>query len=76
VVASLAQPVLRSGQQFGVSAGWGGYSSANAVGFSAAGVLADNLFRPGSGTLALYGGVGVGAEEVEVAGRAGVSFGW
>jgi hypothetical protein len=49
---------------------------ANAVGFSAAGVLADNLLRPGSGTLALYGGIGVGTSEGEAAGRAGMSFGW
>jgi hypothetical protein len=75
-VASLAQPILRSGQSFGVTAAWGFYDDANAVGFSAAGVLADNLLRPGSGTLALFGGVGAGTSEGEVAGRAGVSFGW
>jgi hypothetical protein len=73
---ALAQPILRSGQHFGMTAGWGGYDSANAVGFSAAGVLADNLLRPGSGTLALYGGIGVGTSEGEAAGRAGMSFGW
>jgi trimeric autotransporter adhesin len=43
---ALAQPILRSGQHFGMTAGWGGYDSANAVGFSAAGVLADNYFVP------------------------------
>jgi hypothetical protein len=59
-----------------MTAGWGGFDNANAVGFSAAGVLADNLFRPGSGTLALYGGVGVGTSEGMIAGRAGLSFGW
>jgi hypothetical protein len=73
---ALAQPILRSGQHFGMTAGWGGYDSANAVGFSAAGVLADNLLRPGSGTLAVYGGIGVGTSEGEAAGRAGMSFGW
>lgn len=67
---ALAQPILRSGQHFGMTAGWGGYDNANAVGFSAAGVLADNLLRPGSGTLALYGGIGVGTGEGQAAGRA------
>jgi hypothetical protein len=75
-VVALAQPILRSGQTFGVSAGWGGYDDANAIGLSAAGVLADNLLRPGSGTLALYGGIGIGTGEGQVAGRAGLSFGW
>jgi len=75
-VVALAQPILRSGQHFGMTAGWGGYDGANALGFSAAGVLADNLLGPGSGTLALYGGIGVGTDEGEAAGRAGVSFGW
>ena len=75
-VVALAQPILRSGQHFGMSAGWGGYDTASAIGLSAAGVLADNLLRPGSGTLALYGGIGVGTGEGQVAGRAGLSFGW
>jgi hypothetical protein len=46
------------------------------VGISAAGILTDNLLRPGSGTLALYGGVGVGTNEGVVTGRAGLSLGW
>jgi hypothetical protein len=74
--AALAQPILRDGQRFGVTAGWGGFDNANAVAFSAAGVLAENLLRPGGGTLALYGGVGVGTAEGMVTGRAGLSFGW
>jgi hypothetical protein len=74
--AALAQPILRSGERLGVTAGWGGYDEANAVGVSAAGVLADNVLRHGSGILALYGGVGVGTDEGEVAGRAGLSLGW
>ena len=57
-------------------AGWGGYDDANAVGLSAAGVLAQNLLRPGSGSLVLDGGVGFGTQEGEVTGRAGLSLGW
>jgi hypothetical protein len=76
VSTALAQPILDPGQRFGMTAAWGGFDDANAFGFSAAGVLGRNLLRPGSGTLALFGGVGVGASEGMVAGRAGVSFGW
>lgn len=74
--AALAQPILDPGQTFGMTAAWGGYDDANAVEFSAAGVIARNLIRPGGGTLELFGGVEVGANEGQVAGRAGVSFGW
>ena len=75
-VASLAQPILLPGQHFAVRAGWGGYDGASAVGFSAAGVVANNLLRQGSGTVTLDGGVGIGTDEGEVAGRAGATFGW
>jgi hypothetical protein len=74
--ASIAQPVILPGQHFAMRAGWGGYDGSNAFAFSAAGVLASNLVRPGIGTLALDGGVGVGTDEGEVVGRAGVSLGW
>ena len=75
-VVSLAQPVLLPGQHFAMRAGWGGFDGSNAVGFSAAGVVANNLLRPGFGTLVLDGGVGVGTDDGEVVGRAGASFGW
>jgi hypothetical protein len=75
-VASLAQPILLPGQHFAMRAGWGGYDDANAVGFSAAGVVAKNLLNQGRGTLTLDGGVGFGTNEGELAGRAGMSFGW
>jgi hypothetical protein len=75
-VAALAQPVILPGQRFAMRAGWGGYDDANAIGLSAAGVLAQNLLRPGSGSLVLDGGVGFGTQEGEVAGRAGLSLGW
>jgi hypothetical protein len=57
-------------------AGWGGYDDANAIGLWAAGVVASNLVSQGRGTLTLDGGVGFGTSEGEVAGRAGMSFGW
>jgi trimeric autotransporter adhesin len=75
-VAALAQPILLPGQHFAVRAGWGGYDDANAVGFSAAGVVASNLLSQGRGTLTLDGGLGFGTDEGEVAGRAGATIGW
>ena len=57
-------------------AGWGTYDSTNAASFTAAGVIAKDVLRPGFGTLVVDGGVGVGTNEGEVAGRAGMSFGW
>ena len=50
-------------------AGWGGFNDTNAVGLSAAGVIASNLLSQGRGTLTLDGGVGFGTREDEVAGR-------
>ena len=49
-VASLAQPILLPGQHFAMRAGWGGYDDANAVSFTAAGVVARDLMRQGSDT--------------------------
>ena len=70
-VAALAQPMLLPGQHFAMRAGWGSYDDANAVGFSAAGVVASSLLSQGRGTLTLDGGVGFGTSEGEMAGRAG-----
>ena len=75
-IASLAQPILLPGQHFAMRAGWGDYDDANAIGLSAAGVVASNLLSNGRGTLTLDGGAGFGTSEGEVAGRAGMSFGW
>ena len=75
-VASLAQPILLPGQHFAMRAGWGSFDDANAVSFTAAGVIAEGLIRPGRGTVVLDGGVGVGTGEGKVAGRAGLSLGW
>ena len=68
--------MMLPGQHFAMRAGWGGYDGSNAVGVSAAGVVANNLLRPGFGTVVLDGGVGFGTDEGEVVGRGGVSIGW
>ncbi|MEZ5875163.1 MAG: hypothetical protein R3D30_10160 [Hyphomicrobiales bacterium] len=75
-VASLAQPIILPGQTFAMRAGWGGFDDASAFSFSAAGVLAKNLVSPGYGTLVADAGIGFGTDEGEVAGRAGLTFGW
>jgi hypothetical protein len=75
-VAALAQPMLLPGQHVAMRAGWGGYDGASAVSFTMAGLLGSNLLHQGSGTLVVDGGVGFGTDEGEVAGRAGMTFGW
>ena len=54
----------------------GAYDDANAVSFTAPGVVGRNLLKPGRGTLTLDGGVGFGTSKGQVVGRAGASFGW
>ncbi|MFD0986633.1 hypothetical protein [Methyloligella solikamskensis] len=76
VVASLAQPIMLPGQSFVMRAGWGQFDDASALGFTAAGIIAKDVLRPGAGTLVLDGGLGVGTGEGQVSGRAGMSFGW
>jgi hypothetical protein len=75
-VAALAQPILLPGQNFAMRGGWGAYDDANAVSFTAAGVVAWNLLNQGRGTLTLDGGLGFGTSEGQLVGRAGASFGW
>jgi hypothetical protein len=73
---ALAQPIFLAGQTFAMNVNWGNYESANAVGVTAAGVVAQNLMGPGRGALVLNGGVGFGTNEGAVTSRVGVGFGW
>ena len=72
---SMQQPVFMPGQNFAIRAGWGGFESQNAVGVSAAGVIARDVFGSGS-TVVLDGGIGVGTNYSQVAGKAGVTVGF
>ncbi|HEY1246169.1 MAG TPA: hypothetical protein VGF29_15190 [Hyphomicrobiaceae bacterium] len=75
IALSLATPIFQPGQKFVIQGGWGGFEGTNAFGFSAAGLLARDVFGPGS-TVTVSGGVGAGTEDGTVAGRAAVSVGW
>ena len=72
---ALDQPFFHAGQTFALNLGWGGYDSANAVGVTAAGIVDRGAFGPTS-TTTLHGGVGAGTGQGQVAGKAGLSFGW
>jgi trimeric autotransporter adhesin len=74
--------VLMHGEKFGVRVGWGTFNGANALGFSATGVLAENLVSKHD-RLTLDGGVGFGfgefmsyRENAVVGGRAGLQLTW
>jgi len=59
---------LQPGQTFAISANYGHYASSGAAGFGAVGRFRENVF--------LNVGVGTGFRTGQVAGRAGVSWGW
>ena len=70
---ALAQPMLQAGQTIGVRVGWGNFGGSNAVGLSAAGVLARGFAGP---TTSLVVDAGIGFGSSQAGGRAGVTFGW
>ena len=75
IALALDQPFFHAGQTFALNIGWGGYDGANAVGVTAAGIVDRGAFGPTS-TTTLHGGVGAGTGQGQVAGKAGLSFGW
>jgi len=72
---AIGQPVFVGDQRFAISAGWGEYQNQNAAGVSVAGVIARDLVGAGS-TLVLDGGVGVGQDGGNVAGKARLTLGF
>jgi hypothetical protein len=70
---ALAQPIFQPGQRFAMRAGWGNFDGSNALGVSAAGLLAS--FNNGN-TIVLDVGFGGGTRQNVYAGRAGLTFGW
>jgi hypothetical protein len=72
---ALDQPFFHAGQTFAINLGWGGYDGQNAVGLTAAGIVDRGGLGPTS-TTTLHGGVGAGTGQGQIAGKAGLSFGW
>lgn len=73
VSSALAGPDLNGGDRFGIAVNWGQFEGSNAIGFSAAGVLADDLF--GSTRLGIAGGVAFG-EHGTIGSRASLQLSW
>ena len=75
VALSLSDPVLGSGDSFGVRMNMGIYGGDAALGLSALGVLDRNAFGGGE-TVSIGGGVGVGLDDGNVGGRVGLQMTW
>ena len=74
---SVADPVLRGNEVFGMRVNWGNYSGQNAFGASVIGVIDQNVFGNGE-KLAISGGLGIGfgSGEGHVGGRVGAQLTW
>lgn len=75
VALALQQPILLSGQSFGIRVGYGNFEGTSAVGATAAGVINRGALGNGS-SIVLDGGVGFGTETGGVSGRGGMTFAW
>ncbi len=81
IAMALSDPFLSGSDQFGMKLNYGTYAGANAVGLSAAGVLARGLFNM-KNQLVVTGAVGYGGASVNgysqnlVGGHAGVQLTW
>lgn len=75
VSLALQQPILLSGQSFGIRVGYGNFDGTSAVGATAAGVVNRGALGAGS-SIVLDGGVGFGAETGGVSSRGGMTFAW
>ncbi len=75
VALAISQPVFLPGQSFAIRGGYGEFEGQNAAGFSAAGVIARDMFGYGS-TVSVDAGVGVGTNYNGVGAKAGVTLGF
>ena len=75
VALSVADPILPSGDVFGLRINYGNYEGQGAIGFSAIGVLTRDLFGTGT-SLAMSGGIGVGFNDRSAGGRVGMQLSW
>jgi hypothetical protein len=75
VSIALSDPDLYSGQTFAMKGNWGTFEGANALGFTAKGLIAENVLGSRS-MLTMSGGVGFGVEENTFGGRVSAQIGW
>ena len=72
---ALSDPDLYAGKTFALKGNWGIFEGSNALGVSAKGLLADDLFGQGD-QLTLSGGIGWGVDENTVGGRVSGQVSW
>jgi trimeric autotransporter adhesin len=72
---AMAQPVLLSGQTFGLRLGYGNFDGTSAGAVTAAGVVSRGFAGPTS-SIVIDGGIGFASESSTTTGRVGVTFGW
>jgi hypothetical protein len=72
---SVADPILRGNEVFGLRVNWGHYGGHDALGVSVVGVLDQNVFGNGE-KLAISGGFGAGVSGGHVGGRIGAQLTW
>ncbi|MEQ1714251.1 MAG: hypothetical protein ABL908_23015, partial [Hyphomicrobium sp.] len=75
VALSIADPVLLSGDTFGVRVNWGNFEGRNALGLSAIGLLSANAFGGGE-KVSVGAGIGIGLGDGSIGGRAGLQLSW
>ena len=81
VAMAIKPPTLKNREKFGMQLSWGGYDGANAIGFSATGVLATGILTR-SDRLSFSAAVGAGQADVNtyqenvVGGQAGIQWAW
>ena len=75
IALSVADPVLRGNEVFGLRANFGAFAGQQALGFSAIGVLDQNVFGNGE-KLAISAGLGIGVNNQNVGGRIGAQLTW
>jgi hypothetical protein len=68
-------PDLMGQEMFGVKLNWSTFEHSNAVGLSAAGVLAHDIFSDGD-RLSMSGGIGYGVQDKNLGGRVGLQLSW
>jgi len=75
VSVSMANPDLVGTESFAIAMNWGGYEGKNALGLTTMGVLSRDFVDTGA-RFSVGGGLGMGLDKNNVAGRAGGQLSW